>query len=121
VLGSNGAVKLMDLSGLRRADLFFVVLMDAVGDTLLPEIHDIFGEEATLKFLRIFEGTTIRVPSESVITNSLKDVQLYLSMHSINRKSEEDVARVARTHRLGPRAALRVYRRIRNLVRGVDR
>lgn len=118
---TNGRVKLLDFSALRRSDLFFVVLLDAVGDTLIPEIRGIFGEEATLKFLKIFEGVTIKIPSASVITKSLMDVRLYLALHNVNRKDDEAVAAVAGKYGLSAGQGRRVYRRIRNLVREIDR
>jgi len=107
----------VDFSGLNRADVFYVALLHVAEDSLLPEIRQIFGDEATLKFIQIFEGMTIKVPTESQITRGLKDAEVYLALRKIRRSDPVLVKRAAGEHGYTPEEALSVYRRIRAIVR----
>lgn len=46
----------------------------------LPEIFSIFGRGGLLKFLDIFAGTTIRIPSRDVLEHCMRDVVIYLAI-----------------------------------------
>jgi hypothetical protein len=61
-------------------DLFQVTLLEVASTTHLPEIYSIFGQENFLKFLDIFSGTTIKVPSRQILDDCMRDVGIFLKL-----------------------------------------
>ena len=61
-------------------DLFQVTLLEVASTTHLPEIYSVFGQECFLKFLDIFSGTTIKVPSRQILDDCMRDVGIYLNL-----------------------------------------
>jgi len=108
---------LLDSRALRRVDLFFFVLMDAVADTLLPEIVEVFGHEAMFKFLNHFAGMTIQVPNRVVIERSVRDTSLFHELDRIDRSDAAAVGRVAQQYGRTVEDAMVVYHRLRRLLR----
>ena len=66
-----------DRDPFRQVDIFHVVLLNAAADTVLPELYEIFGRERMVKFLEIFAGVTIRIPSASIFSDAVRDVMIY--------------------------------------------
>ena len=48
--------------------------------SLLADFKRVFGEESTRKFIEVFSGTTIDVPSRRTIDNLERDVVIYESL-----------------------------------------
>lgn len=61
-------------------DLFRLVLLQTGQYTLFPEMLEIFGEEAVIKFLDIFGGITVRVPDRGVLERAVRDVDIYVTL-----------------------------------------
>ena len=119
----NGTAKraqLVDMPTVQRADIFLVALIDAAGNTLVPEIREIFGESATLKFLQIFEGRTIKVPRYEVIRKAVRDVGLYVDVHATRKSDFTAIGRIAQKYGCTVDAARSTYMRIRALVRQLE-
>ena len=57
-----------------------LVLLTCRGISHLPEIFEIFGEESALKFLDIFAGCTIEVPSRKDIQTTIRDVVIWATL-----------------------------------------
>ena len=77
----------MDTKLGEHVDLVKVVLFYYNDLSLLPELYDIFGGEALIKFLDIFGGTTIDVPPAETIERAIRDVSIYLR---IKKSTEEN-------------------------------
>ena len=56
--------------------------------SLISEFHRVFGGEDTLKFLTIFAGTTIRVPSSKDQEKMSRGIEIYdaLSTKTVSRR-----------------------------------
>lgn len=79
--GAYGAEGLIiDEQNFQRVDLIQLVLLDVAYDTHLPEIFEIFGGDSVLKFLEIFAGTTIEIPSREVLERAIRDITVYIQM-----------------------------------------
>lgn len=63
------------------------VLLECQYDAL-PEIFDVFGDEA-LKFVEIFSGRTVKVPSVRDLVTRLKQVSVYVAMGSCEGDEEK--------------------------------
>ena len=71
---------IFDTGSAAHIDALQVSLLRAGKNTLLPELYDIFGKEHLLKFLDIFAGTTVQVPSKKVLENAIRDTYIYLTL-----------------------------------------
>jgi len=69
-------------------DLIKVALLEFGLESHLPELYDIFGEEALLKFLDIFGACTIRVPSRHEVGDVIRNVRIYVEMSRIPSSTE---------------------------------
>jgi hypothetical protein len=76
---------IFDPSAAKHIDALQMALTRTGRDTLLPELYEIFGKEATIKFLDIFAGTTVKVPSKQVIENAIRDTFIYLTLKKAKR------------------------------------
>jgi hypothetical protein len=64
----------------RSMDLLKLMLLESADKTHLPEFLDIFGRDTLLKFLDIFAGTTVKVPSRKCIENAIRDVSIFVRL-----------------------------------------
>jgi Mor family transcriptional regulator len=71
---------ILDRKVLDYLNAFHVVLIDAAGDSVLPELVRVFGSKAVIRFLDVFAGMTVTVPSRAVIENSIRDMLIYMRL-----------------------------------------
>lgn len=85
--------------------------------SLLPEIYEIFGEEATIKFLDLFSGQTIKVPSARELEKIFREVTVYIRLNSA---SSEDfpkiVEELSAEYLLDERMIIQSYEIIKSVV-----
>lgn len=62
--------------------------------TLLPELHDIFGREATLRFLEIFAGSTLIVPRIDQLQKLARNVEIYFRLERAPDSQHAEVVRI---------------------------
>jgi hypothetical protein len=70
----------------KTIELLRVVLIRCDKYSFLPELYDVFGGEATIKFLQIFAGCSFTVPKQDVIKQALQDVEIYRSVSRLPTK-----------------------------------
>ena len=58
-------------------ETLMIALLDVAADTLLPELIEVFGHDHVLRFLEIFEGCLIKVPSRSVILDAGRNAVIW--------------------------------------------
>jgi hypothetical protein len=73
-------LKLLDRNTERYIDALYAVLLTTQPVSLFPEMYEIFGREAVLKFLDIFSGQVIHVPSAAQIEEKVRDVTIWVEM-----------------------------------------
>lgn len=62
-------------------------------DLKLPEVFGLLGEKTTMRFLEIFGGRTIKVPSVRTVREAYKTVSAFLGFEQRTKGySDEDVA-----------------------------
>jgi hypothetical protein len=79
---------IFDNSATKHIDALQVALVRASRDSILPELYDIFGKESLLKFLDIFAGTTVKVPTKKVLEDSIRDTFIYLSLEKVKKSGK---------------------------------
>jgi hypothetical protein len=68
-------------------DVLLLVLLHSDEYSLLPDLYEIFGEESLLKFLDIFAGSTITVPSQDQLATAARNVDIYVKTANAAKKS----------------------------------
>ena len=76
--GGERSLQIFDTVGLRDVDVLRVALIDCCTESHIPELYDIFGREAFLKFLDVFAGATIVCPSHETLSQCIRNVGIYL-------------------------------------------
>lgn len=105
-------IRIFDQVSQQFMDLFQIVLLAAAEDTHIPEIYEIFGPEYTLRFLDIFRGMTVEVPSREVIANALRDVGIYLAVVQAGEGTKAQIIRdLAVKHGLTAQKVRSIYYR----------
>jgi hypothetical protein len=55
----------------------YATVMYIAEHTPLPELLEVFGDKYFVKFLQIFAGRTLRIPSADEIKRHVRDIELY--------------------------------------------
>jgi hypothetical protein len=82
-------VRILDPQLREHVDTFRVLLLSSCSQTIFPELLEIFGPEAVVKFMDIFGGTVIRVPSRSFLEQVTRDVDIF---NMVNSSPEREAA-----------------------------
>lgn len=61
-------------------DAFMALLLKAAEFTLIPDLIGIFGVESAVKFIDIFSGSTIKVPSKDILQTLVRDANIYTEL-----------------------------------------
>jgi hypothetical protein len=101
-------------------DALQIALLRAGSTSLLPELYEIFGTENLLKFLDVFAGTTIVVPSAMVLEDSIRDTFIYLIVDNAQKNPKIDVEAtvkdLADRYRIGIEKVRAVYADMKQFV-----
>ena len=77
---SEDTIRIFDTVSHKDIDILQVALIECAGNTHIPELYEIFGKEAFLKFLDIFSGSTIVCPSRIVLEEAIRNVGIFLKL-----------------------------------------
>lgn len=81
----------------RFIDALYALLVTTDDTQFFPEMYEIFGRESVVKFLDIFAGQTIRVPSREVVEKNVKDAIIWVEV----QKGEKTLPQIAEFHEVG--------------------
>lgn len=73
-------VRILDPQVRDHVDTLRVILLSACSQTIFPELLEIFGPEQVVRFMDIFGGLTIKVPSRTFLQQATRDVDIYTMM-----------------------------------------
>jgi len=82
------SVYILDKLTKKRLDILAVVLLVRSRENLLPELLEIFGREAALKFLDIFGGCSFKVPAREELERAVRDTEIYLRLTQSKRPGD---------------------------------
>lgn len=74
------AVALLDDRLQQHLHPLSLVLMHEDEFGLLPEVFQVFGEEAMIRFFDIFAGRTFSIPDRDVLARRMRDVRVWIVM-----------------------------------------
>lgn len=113
--GQFGAFSIFDPVSGQTLDLIKVALLEFGLESHLPELYDIFGEESLLKFLDIFGGCTITIPSRHEVRDVIRDVRIYLELSRIAKTAEgrrNVVSELCTRYDISPRTVYNIFGRM---------
>jgi hypothetical protein len=96
-------------------DLFYILLLDMAENTVLPEMYEIFGTDKVLKFLDIFAGATITVPSADMISKSLDKIFIFVKLY--NNFNKETLDLIKNDYNLKTDEVLKIYNYVEERIR----
>ena len=70
-------VRLFDKDASQFVDVFIPVMLAWTRKTMISELYEVFGTEHFMRFLDLFAGTRIEVPSRDLILAALRDADIY--------------------------------------------
>ena len=105
---------LSHLSG-RQVEAFYVLLVSSGSYTFLPELYDIFGRDATIKFLEVFQGCRLSVPKAEKLEKLAREVGIYTRVERAPTSKSRAVViqRLAEEYELTEDRVRSIYARIK--------
>jgi hypothetical protein len=82
-------IRILDPKVREHVDTFRVLLLSQCAKTVFPELLEIFGIEAVLKFLDIFGGLVVKVPDRSFLEDAVRDVDVY---HTLSKTTDPEAS-----------------------------
>lgn len=73
-------LRLFDENAQRYVDALYAVLVMSQRTQYFPEMYEIFGKEQVLKFIDVFSGQTIQVPTRESLEQHIRDVTIWVKM-----------------------------------------
>ena len=111
----------LETNSRRYVDVLHVLLIHSGRYELLPELYEIFGRETLFRFLELFGGTTIKVPSETEIKKAARDVDIYCRITDAAADHRDEVITVlAREHDLTETWVRAIHDEMRKLMDSYD-
>jgi Mor family transcriptional regulator len=107
----NERLQLLDLDVAQYVDALMVLLVRQYEATHLPDLLSVFGPEKLAKFLTLFAGTTIQVPSTQILYKLARDADIYTTM-----KRGGEVAALARRYDMTQSEVVQVRARVARVV-----
>lgn len=101
-----------------KVNILLLILLNDDAYSFLPEINDIFGEEAVLKFLDIFSGTTIKVPNNKKLNKSVLEVEIFSRIEY--SKYEVSYKELAKEYSMREDTVERYYLKIKDLLKNYN-
>ncbi len=110
----NSVYNILDSLKGRQIEVFYVLLVSSGKYTFLPELYDIFGKEATIKFLQIFAGCTFKVPSVKKLRLLARDTTIYVRLERANKAQHELIVKnLADDYNLGEDRVRVIYAKMK--------
>jgi hypothetical protein len=81
-------VRLFDKDASGLIDVFIPVMVAWTRKSLIPELYEVFGPEQLMRFLELFAGARVEVPSRDLILAALRDADIY-----VTRTAHKDTVR----------------------------
>lgn len=91
----------------RHIAVLKVVLLVNQELSVLPELLTIFGRESLIKFLDIFAGQQIRVPTKSELLASIRDVDIWTVLSK--RNDEAQVGLLSQRYQITRKYVRKIY------------
>ena len=105
-------VRMLDKDASRLIDVFIPVMVAWTRKTLIPELYEVFGTEHLMRFLDLFAGTRVEVPSRDLILTALRDADIYAAVAT----HQDSVRGLARKYGVEDHRVADAYARVAAIV-----
>lgn len=100
---------------------YFGSVVDYIGDRnpTIKMLYEAFGPEGTAKFISLFNGLTVVVPSKVFWASVLRDVHIYHSLRSrkmSETEREQVVGELSKTYKLPPKSIVSTYKKVKDAI-----
>lgn len=95
--------------------VLFLALLNSDAYSVLPEIYEVFGREQTLKFLDVFAGSTIKVPTRKKLQECIRDVDIFCTLEYT--KHPPTKKELADQYDLSESSIKEIYKRVKSLTK----
>jgi len=96
-------------------DILLFALITNNRYSILPEIYRVFGKEKFLKFIDIFGGSTISVPSHESLLRTIRNVRIFLEIKNQNN-GKPSVSDVAAKYGVSKAIALKAFHEMKSKI-----
>lgn len=91
---SEFGIKILDVVSGKFSSVLQLALLRTCPKSHILELFAIFGKDAFLKFLDLFEGKTLKVPSMEAIERAMKDVIIYSHLKNADPPSKPKLVKL---------------------------
>jgi hypothetical protein len=105
----------------RGLDAIEAVLFLCGKYTMLPEIFEIFGPEKAWKFLTVFGGRTIKVPSEKSVQESISHLLIWSELSNTHDSQREAIKRLAHRYDMKDSEVRSAAARVQDMIDAQER
>jgi len=103
-------------------DYLYLALASLDDFGCVPYIYKVFGEELLIKFLDIFSGQTIEVPTADRLREVVRDVTIFRQLSSCTPESrKKKVVSLSEEYELDPRTITAINDRMSSLLGSCSR
>jgi hypothetical protein len=116
-------LSIFDKNASRYIDVLQVALLRIGRCSILPELYEVFGQEKLLKFLDIFSGTTVEVPSRALLEHAVRDTYIYVSIRKVEYNGgarSEVIKTLARRYGISDDRVRSIYLEMKNYLDGLN-
>lgn len=111
----------LEANAAKRVDVLYVLLVHSDRFSVLPELYEIFGREALLKFLDLFSGTTISVPSAEDLRSAIRDMTIYTRLVGATASSRSSrVERLADEYGVSKQTVEKRFDKVKEMMSAYD-
>jgi len=89
-------------------DLLLFALITGNKYSIIPELYTIFGKDNFLKFVDLFGGATIEVPSHEDLLRTVRNVQMFLDVRN-QKNGKPSASEIASKYGVTKVTVLRAY------------
>ena len=88
------------------------LLLKAAEFTLIPDLIGIFGAESAVKFIDIFSGSTIKVPSKDILQTLVRDANIYTEL----KRDWGEAKNLSNTYEISLDLVHSIFKRVDSLI-----
>lgn len=106
----------------RYVDTFYLLLLHSDRYSHLPELYEVFGKEATIKFLNLFSGSTFVIPPARDFERIARDVSIYIRVSTSSTPDGRAaiVTELAREYQITESEVRKLYNLMRDIIASYD-
>ena len=94
-------------------------IVNAANDTVLAEIYDLVGVDATIELLERFAGEEVTVPSRRVLDEAARASSIFAQL-DVDGIIDENVSDLANRYRISSAEVREIYEKTRDLHRALE-